>query len=283
MIGGITILSSIDILSFSHKYLEEHSYTSKENIESAEFPLTQADIMLQQDPDPNFRIYNTLKGLDECKTSYYHKSIGGYHPAKLGIYDDLLAYQLGKSNMAVINMLNTKYFIQNQGEKPVALRNPEAMGNVWFVNGIQWVKGPVEEMKALDSLKPAETAVVDEKFKSAAGAWGTPDSSDQIRQVHFNNDTIIYQSETKQARLAVFSEIYYKDWKAYVDGKPAEFFKTNYVLRGMLVPAGRHTITFRFEPKLFLLCTDISFYFSWLASLILLAYAFFSLRKRPAN
>ena len=282
MLAGVTILSSFDLISFGYNYLESHSYTTKETMEAAEFPLTQTDLTLQQDPDPNFRIYNTLKGLDECKTSYYHKSIGGYHPAKLGIYDDLLAYQLGKGNMSVINMLNTKYFIQDQGGRPVVLRNPGALGNAWFVKGIQWVNGPVEEMKALDNFNPADTAVADQRFKSEAGSYGMPDSTDQIRQVHFNNDTIIYQSSSKAARIAVFSEIFYKDWKAYIDGKPSPIFKANYVLRSMLIPAGSHTITFRFEPSLFIMSREISFYFSWLAFLILAGFSIITLRKKNA-
>lgn len=282
MVAGVTVLSSFDLISFGSKYLEEHSYTEKENIESSEFPLTQADIAIQQDPDPNFRIYNTLKGLDECRTSYYHKSIGGYHPAKLGIYDDLLAYQLGRGNMSVINMLNTKYFIQDQGGQPVVARNPGALGNAWFVKGIRWVKGPVEEMRGLDSFNPADTAVVDEKFRAEAGQYGVADSADQIKQIRFNNDTIIYQTNTRQPRIAIFSEIYYKDWKAYIDGKPASYFKANYVLRGMRIPEGNHTVTFMFEPSLFLMCRDITYYFSWIAFLILLGYAIIIIRKKPA-
>lgn len=280
MIAGITLLSTFDLLNFSMKYLEEHSYDLKEKFEDTEFPLTQADRNILQDPDPNYRVYNASKGLDECKTSYYHKSIGGYHPAKLGIYDDLLAYQLsGKQNMAVINMLNAKYVIQEQGGQAVAMRNPGALGNCWFVKGIKWVPGPVEEMKGLDDFNPADTAIVDQKYKQLAGNPGPADSSDYIRQTHFDNDTIMYQSRSKSDRIAVFSEIYYKDWKTYIDGKPAANFKANYVLRALKVPAGTHEISFHFEPAIILVTRDIGFYFSWLVSLMLVAFMIIQLRK----
>jgi hypothetical protein len=275
MIAGVTILSSFDLISFSAKYLEEHSYDSKDKFQETEFPLTRADIMIQQDPDPNFRVFNASKGLDECKTSYYHKSIGGYHPAKIGIYDDLLAYQLGRQNMSVINMLNTKYVIQEQGGQLAALRNPGALGNAWFVKGIHWVKGPVEEMKAMDNFNPADTAVADEKYKPQAGLTGEADSTDEIRQTYFNNDTIVYQSSTRNARTAVFSEIYYKDWKCYIDGKPADYFKVNYVLRGLNIPSGKHEISFRFEPAVFFLSKTITMYAGWFITLLVLISAYF--------
>ncbi|MEI2750418.1 MAG: hypothetical protein V9E88_16880 [Ferruginibacter sp.] len=119
-----------------------------------------------EDKDPNFRVFNTA-GLEESRTSYYHKSIGGYHPAKIGIYDDLMTYQLnGNTNLSVLNMLNAKYIIQRQGNDQVAIKNPDAMGNAWFVNSVKFVKGAVEEMKAMNQFSPADTAIVDEQYKS---------------------------------------------------------------------------------------------------------------------
>jgi len=280
LIIGITLLTAIDLLDFDFHYLNSNNYTSKDTYEENQFPLSQADQQILQDTDPNFRIFNTTAGLDESKTSYYHKSIGGYHPAKIGIYDDLITYQLSKQNMSVINMLNTKYVIQQQQDgKPAALRNPGALGNAWFVKGIVWVKGPVAEMKGLDNFNPSDTAVADEKYRSIAGNIGMLDSTDIIKMKTFDNDTITYSSQSKNARIAIFSEIYYKDWHAYIDNKPVSFFKANYVLRAMNIPAGKHDIKFIFEPAIFFTSKLISAIASWVVTLIFLGFILFSIKK----
>lgn len=272
MSGGILLLTLIDQFGLGMKYLNEYSFEYKDKYEENAFPLTEADKQILSDPDPNFRVFNTA-GLDESKTSYYHKSIGGYHPAKLGIYDDLMAYQLsGRPNMAVLNMLNAKYFIQNDGSGARAFQNPDALGNVWFVQSAQWVNGPVEEMKALTGLDPAQTAVIDASFKDKVPEFKPADSTSSIRMVKFDNDEINYQSDAAAPHLAVFSEIYYKDWKAYINGKPAPYVKANYVLRAMVIPAGKNEITFRFEPNIYHLGNTISTITGWLVFLLFLVW-----------
>ena len=271
MIVGVSLLSTIDLLEFGSHYLNEKSFDLKEDYEASEFPISDADRVIMNDKDPNFRVMNT-SGLEESKTSYYHKSIGGYHPAKLGIYDDLMSYQLsGSPNLNVINMLNTKYFIQQQGDNKIASQNENALGNVWLVDSIRFVNGPVAEMTALNNFNPADVAVVDESFKNKITAFQPKDSLSSIRQVNFDNDAITYQSQSTKNQLAVFSEIYYKDWKAYIDGKPADFVKANYVLRAMVVPAGTHQISFKFEPAVFYKGKQISNIASWLVLVLLIA------------
>ncbi|MEO6489816.1 MAG: YfhO family protein [Ferruginibacter sp.] len=284
MVAGITLTSLIDQLSFGMKYLNDKSFDSKEKYESSEFPMTNADKMILADKDPNYRVFNTTTGLDESKTSYYHKSIGGYHPAKLGIYDDLMAHQLnGSPNLAVINMLNTKYIIQQQGNEVVASLNPGALGNAWFVDAVKYVKGPVEEMKALNNFSPKDTAIVDESYKLKVTAFTPADSSDIIRIKTFDNDAITYESSAAGNRLAVFSEIFYKDWKVTVDGKGSDYFKANYVLRAMIVPAGKHTIEFKFEPSVFYLGKNISNISVWLLMLILISCIVYYIRKNKTT
>jgi hypothetical protein len=283
MIIAMSLLTAIDLLQFGMNYLNEKSYANKEEYESNEFPLTEADNQILQDSDPNFRVMNT-RGLEEAKTSYHHKSIGGYHPAKLGIYDDLMAYQFnGQPNLAVINMLNTKYVIQQQGDKTVASQNPGALGNVWFVKGVQYVNGPVEEMKAITNFNPSDTAVIDKQFQNSIGNFQSADSSETIKQTSFDNDAITYSSNTKAAHLAVFSEIYYKDWNAYVDGKKTEIAKANYVLRSMIIPAGTHKIEFKFEPQSVSLGNKLSTTFGWLISILSLVAIVLSLRTINAG
>lgn len=280
LIIAVTLTSLIDLLGIGMKYLNDKSFDSKEKYEANEFPMANADKTILADKDPNFRVYNT-GGLDESKTSYYHKSIGGYHPAKLGIYDDLMAYQLnGSPNTAVINMLNAKYVIHQQGNEVEATRNPGALGNAWFVNAVKFVNGPVEEMKALSDLNPKDTAIVDKKYKSMTGSYTAADSSASIKLKTFDNDAITYESNAAGNHIAVFSEIYYKDWKAYIDGKPADFFKANYVLRAMMIPAGKHTIEFKFEPAMYFLGYNISKYSNWLVFLLLIGFVVYTVKQK---
>lgn len=278
LIAGI--LSAVDLIGFGTHFLNNTNYQSKDNYEASEFPMSTADEQILADKDPNFRVYNT-GGLDESKTSYYHKSIGGYHPAKLGIYDDLMAYQLsGRPNPEVIDMLNVKYVIQRQGNNMVALKNPAALGNVWFVKAVTFVNGPIAEMKALDTFNPADTAIADESFKAAVGQYSSGDSTDFIKQVKFDNDEIDYESNSTGNRIAIFSEIYYKDWNAYIDGKPAPIFKANYVLRGLNIPAGKHLIKFKFEPKVYFIGRTLSNIFCWLVVLLSAGSIFFYFKKK---
>lgn len=272
MLVATGLAATIELLSFDMHYLSDKNFDSKDKYEAVEFPMSNADRMILADTDPNYRVFNT-GSLEESKTSYYHKSIGGYHPAKLGIYDDLISYQLsGRPNMSVVNMLNAKYIIQNNGKEPIAMRNPGALGNVWFVKAVRWVNGPVEEMKALDNFNPLDTAVIDQSFKASIPAFQPADSTASIRQTHFDNDTIRYESNSTQAHLAVFSEIYYKDWNAYIDGQKTAYAKANYVLRALVVPAGKHQIEFRFEPSVFFTGRNISFYSGWVVLLLLVGW-----------
>lgn len=279
MLVAVTLVSTIDLVGFGMHYLNDKNYDSKSDHEATEFPLSRADQMILNDTDPHFRVFNTAS-LEESRTSYHHKSIGGYHPAKLGIYDDLIAYQLsGRPNLNVVNMLNAKYIIQRQGNDPIAMLNPGALGNAWFVKEVKFVNGPVEEMKALDSLNPAETAVVDASFKPNLGAFSAPDSSSFIKLTKFDNDVMTYQSSANASQLAVFSEVYYKDWNAYIDGKPAPHVKANYVLRAMIIPAGKHEIVFKFEPTVFYTGKTISTVSSWLVAALLVICAFLQFRN----
>ena len=277
---GLGLATLIDLMGIGLNYLNDKSFDSKDKYEANEFPISNADRVIMEDKDPNFRVFNTA-GLEESRTSYYHKSIGGYHPAKIGIYDDLMTYQLnGNTNLSVLNMLNAKYIIQRQGNDQVAIKNPDAMGNAWFVNSVKFVKGAVEEMKAMNQFSPADTAIVDEQYKSLITAYAPKDSSSSIKMTTFDNDAITYKTQSNAAHVAVFSEIYYKDWKAYIDGKPASYFKANYVLRAMVVPAGSHTIEFKFEPALFYLGKNISNIATWLLMVLLLACIVFEWRQK---
>ena len=244
--------------------------------------MTNADKTILADKDPNYRVFNASVGspFEEAKTSYYHKSIGGYHAAKLGIYDDLSTYQMsGRPNPAVLNMLNAKWIITGEGDKIQAIQNPEALGNAWFIKGVTFVKGPVAEMKGLTNLNTRDSAVVDESFKPLVTTFSPADSSSNIKMTAYDNDAISYESNSASNNVAIFSEIYYKDWKAYLDGKAVPFFKANYVLRAMVIPAGKHIVEFKFEPSIFFTSKKISAVASWVLFILLLATLFIEWKK----
>ena len=279
---GMIMLTLIDLLTLDSKYLNSYNYDNTDSYEQDEFPIRPADQQILADKDPNFRVLD-MSGGDPFQTSnasYYHKSIGGNHAAKLGIYDDLAANQLsGNPNPAVLDMLNTKYVIQRQGEQVVAATNPGALGNVWFVKNVILVTGPVAEMNGLTGLNTRDTAVADKSFEAAIGQYSPADSSATIKQTKFDFDEITYQSTANAAHVAIFSEIFYKDWKAYIDGKEVPIFKANYVLRGLNVPAGAHTITFKFEPSIFYWSDTLSSATGWVLTALILFCVFVYWRR----
>jgi hypothetical protein len=275
-IAAVTLAAFIELFTFDVNFLNSKSFASKSDFETAEFPLSSADQQILKDKDPNYRVYDMSKGdpFQQSKSSYHHKTIGGYSAAKLAIFDDLITYQLngGSPNASVLNMLNAKYIIQpgeKQGES-IAVQNPGALGNCWLVKGVTYVNGGVEEMKALDDFNPRDTAVVDKAYQSKIGIFTAPDSAAYIKQTAFDNDEVSYESNTAAPQLAVFSEVFYKDWNAYIDGKKTDIIKANYVLRALMLPAGKHSIVFKLEPPVYNSGVTISIIFKWLLIAILI-------------
>ncbi|BAV07187.1 membrane protein YfhO [Filimonas lacunae] len=255
LLAAIGICIITDLFSIDQRYLGEDSYVDADQLSNQNFSKSEADATILEDKEPDFRVLNLASGKDpyqESLTSYYHNSIGGYSPAKIGAYDDLITYQLaGQPNVQVINMLNTKYVIQNnpQTNKPVAQLNPGRLGNAWIVKAVKFVDGPANEMRALDHFDAKDTAIVQDTYKSLIPQNLTYDSTATIKLVKFDNDSLSYETNATTPQVAVLSEIYYEaGWNMYIDGKKTDYFKTNYVLRGMVVPQGKHTVEFKFEP-----------------------------------
>jgi Bacterial membrane protein YfhO len=288
LIAGVTLAAFIDLFSFGSNYLNDKSFGSKADLEEMPFPLSKADNQILQDKDPNYRVYDMSKSdpFQQSQTSYYHKTIGGYSPAKLGIYDDLITYQLsGTPNPGVLNMLNAKYIIQpgqKQGEE-IAIPNPGALGNCWLVKGVTYVDGAAAEMKALDNFNPKDTAIADKIYQSKIGNFSAPDSTSYINQTTFDNDAVQYESNSSTSQLAVFSEIYYKDWNAYIDGKKTDVLKVNYVLRALALPAGKHSIQFKLEPNAYITGLKINKFFIWLLLALIAGTIIWEAKKRFGN
>lgn len=280
---SLTVISLFELINVDQRYLNYDSYREAEEVTGA-FTPTAADQQILADPDhANFRVFNqTSNFTQESLTSYHHNSIGGYSPAKLGLYQDLIEHQLMKGNIGVLNMLNTKYVIGNtQDGKTIAQQNPGAFGPCWLVKGIKFVNSPNEEMLALDSTNVRDTAIINNSFKSVIKQLPVYDSSASIKITERQNDKITYASNATTPQFAVFSEIYYnRGWDAYLDGKKTEYAKVNYLLRGMEVPAGKHTIEFRFEPKAYYTGNTISFWSMIIIYLALIAAIVLSLKKK---
>jgi hypothetical protein len=290
LIAGLILANGFDLLGIAQRYLNTEKYVEASDFESA-FTPTEADLQILKDPDhANFRVFNqTVDVFNDASTSYHHNSVGGYHPAKLDLYNDIIANQLAKGNMEVFNMLNTKYFIvpNPQTGKPVAQLNPNAFGNVWLVKSIKYVNTANEEMAALDHTDLKDTAVVENKYKGLIKQAPVADSAASIRLLQNLNDQIEYAYKSTTPQFAVFSEVYYPlGWNAYLDGSKADYVKTDYVLRGMYLPAGEHKIEFRFEPASFSHGRTISIIANLLVMLILagaIVYYFNKKRKPDAH
>ncbi|WP_207494247.1 YfhO family protein [Aridibaculum aurantiacum] len=273
----------IDVMVINTKYLNAENYQEQEENMTA-FVKTAADNAILADTS-YFRVFNYAgDAFNENYTSYYYNSVGGYHPAKLIIYQDLIEKKLSaqQPNMNVFNMLNTKYFIQKDrnGQTTNYQPNPTALGPVWFVPAIRFVKDAKEEMDLLGQVDPKDTALVQEEFKSSIPFTPVADSAAMIQLVKNDNDVVTYRSNAATNQFAVFSEIYYKEgWKAFVDGKETPIVKVNYVLRGLPLPAGQHNIEFRFEPAAYYTGKTVTTIFSILMILLVAGALFMEWRN----
>ncbi len=281
---ALIALVIFDQWTIDRRYLSADQFMSKMQQRQVVQP-TEADNFIMQDTT-NFRVFNlSVSPFNDATTSYFHKSIGGYHGAKLKRYQELIEHQIGKNNMSVLNMLNTKYFIvqTKDGKGPVPQTNPDALGNAWFVKGYKIVPNADAEMAALDNFNPAQTAIIDQRFASKVAKLDTTiaDSGSIIKLVAYAPDDLKYEYQSSTDRLAVFSEIYYdKGWDAFIDGKPADYLRVNYVLRAMVVPTGKHNVEFKFEPRSYYLSNNISFAGSILIIVVLAGGIVWSVRRK---
>ena len=248
----LLIFMLFDLISINKKYVNEADFKPSRKNEKP-FKASEADKIILQDTS-HFRVGNfTVNPMNDGSTSYFHQSIGGYHAAKMMRYQELFEYQIAKNNRQVLNMLNTKYFIvdSDKGIKQAQL-NPDANGNAWFVERLKVVNSANEAILALDSVNTKNIAVFErssstqKELKSSFKKHPT----DTIELLNYDVNSLTYLSKTTNEQFAVFSEIYYKNgWNAYIDGELVPHYRINYVLRGMLIPPGEHTIEFKFAPK----------------------------------
>lgn len=247
MASLLACVALIDLFSVNRRYVDSDNFTDPAEPEQA-FAMTAADKAILADTAQNYRVMD-FGDFSGARSSYFHKTIGGYHAAKLTRYQDLITHQLmreGGPNMQVLNMLNAKYFMQGDQYE----LNPSANGNAWFVDGISYVDSPNAEMKALDSLDTRHKAVADTKFRSILGTAAPFAPGDTIYETSYAPNRLTYHAKSAKGGLAVFSEIYFPwGWRATIDGKNVTLGRADYVLRAMKVPAGSHTIEMVFDPQ----------------------------------
>ncbi len=269
LIGALAVLCLVDMWDVNKRYLYDEQFVEKQQ-QTQSFQPTETDKLILQDETLDYRVLNLASNtFNENNTAYWHKSVGGYHAAKLRRYQEMIEEHisgemqglykavadaggemglLNPTDFPVLNMLNTRYFIfPLQGGQTVPLLNPFARGNAWFVNDVKYVNSANEEIEAIHELDPAHQAVVDKKFQEAIQPMAS-DSTATIQLVAYEPNYLKYEVNSEKGGTVVFSEIYYPGWQSTVDGQPVPHGRANYILRAMNVPTGKHTVEFTFDP-----------------------------------
>ena len=277
---AFAVLILFDLVQVNLRYVNADDFKEARAIDKP-FKASTADLQILKDKS-HYRVANfSTDPFQDGRTSYFHKSIGGYHAAKVGRYQDLIEFQLSKQNMQVYNMLNVKYFIipGDDGEE-VAQQNPDANGNAWFVKNIKYVKTADQEIRALDSTLTKSTVVVNENNIHKKINFSTEvDSLAYIKLTEYSLNSLTYDTSSNKDEFAVFSEIYYKHgWNAYLDGVKQPHTNVNYILRGMEIPKGEHIIKFKFEPSVIKTGSTISL-ISYALMLLIPLSCFFYFKK----
>ncbi|MGQ1889491.1 YfhO family protein [Thermophagus sp. OGC60D27] len=281
ILPGLTILVLIDLWAVDKRYLSSDDFVPPRQVEN-QFEKTTADKFILKDEDPYFRVFSIYRNpFTEVNTSYYHHSIGGYHGAKLRIYQDIIDYYLQNNwqillghfrnggnpqgaldllaRMPVLNMLNTKYIIYNPGQEPLV--NTHNFGEAWLVDNLKTVSSAEEEISSLKNVDLHKTAVIrTERLDDLWSNYQNNNGEGAVQLIDYAPDKLVYHAKVVGDKVAVFSEIYYPaGWNAYVDGTKTEIKRVNYLLRAIMVPDGEHTIELRFEPSSVHLANTMAF------------------------
>ena len=288
---AIAFLTLIDLWNVDKRYLNDDNYI-KQRAKSETRKPTKADEFILADKDVDFRVLNLNNPFNNSETSYFHHSIGGYNAAKLRRYQDLIEQciepemktvitdlQKARTNedveaafasTKVLNMLNTKYIIYNNDVAPIM--NPLRNGDAWVVGDVKFVKNADAEMNTLKEIDPSKTAIINEEFKSLVTPFEM-DSTAKVELTLSHPNRKKFTSSSQKDILTIFSDVYYKPgWHVYVDGKETDHFRTNWILRGMVIPAGEHEIEFLFYPDTFVNLTYMSNAIGWILILLVVGY-----------
>lgn len=306
LVASIAALCLLDMWTVNKRYLDDGQFVPK-STEMTTLPKTSTDEYILQDKSLDYRVLNLAGNtFNENNTSYWHKSIGGYHAAKLRRYQEMIDYHINKEmnvlrkdvaqaggnmelvsprNFPVLNMLNTKYFIfPGADDRTIPVKNPYAFGNAWFVDNIEYVDNANEEIERIDQIDLSKTALVDIKFKKELNGVENvyKDSLSSVSLISYEPNKLVYKTKSAKDGVAVFSEIYYPGWEVTIDGEPAQHGRANYILRIMNIPAGEHTVEFSFDPKSLHITETIAYIaFALLVATILIIFVL-AFRKKKA-
>ena len=283
MLAALVVL---DMFPINKRYLNNDNFIDSRRFEKP-FVMSEIDKQILQDNSLNYRVMDLTKNtFNDASTSYFHKSIGGYHGAKLRRYQDIINRYLGGNSVGndgfwnVLNMLNTKYLIYPQGNKPVANINPDAFGNAWIVSDIKWVTTPNEEIAAIENTDVKTTAIVNDEFRNVIGDFNPSSVSGTIKLDSYKPNELVYSFNSSKDELVVFSEIWTnKGWTLWIDGNESPLIRADYILRAAVIPAGNHEIMMRYEPKIWKVGNTIQFISSLILILGLIAAIVVTYRK----
>ena len=299
LIGALAVLCLVDMWDVNKRYLYDEQFVEKE-VQTQGFQQTETDKFILEDEALDYRVLNLATNtFNENNTAYWHKSVGGYHAAKLRRYQEMIEEhisgemqglykavadaggemeKLNPAEFPVLNMLNTRYFIfPLQGGQTVPLDNPFALGNAWFVDEVQYVDDANEEIEAIHGFNPLQTAVVDKKFETLVKAVPS-DSTATIELVSYEPNYLKYEVNSDKGGTVVFSEIYYPGWQSSIDGEEAPHGRANYILRAMNVPAGKHVVEFKFDPDSLHVTETIAFIALGLLALMAIVVIFLKVK-----
>ena len=280
-IAALGLLFLVDMWPVCKRFVNNDKFMPKKETTAIRETAADREVRMLADGDPHYRVFNLTDHngpFNEAFTSYKHKSIGGYSPAKLARYQDVIERYLGKFNMNVISMLNTRFFITPDGVQ----ENYDAFGNCWLVDNIEWVSGAKEEIAAIENVDK-KTAYIDNMWlKNVENPEQYSNNTPGIITMaeYRNPGNIIYKSRSEAPKLAVFSEVYYKTWKAYIDGKEVTPVRANYILRALPIPAGEHTREFKCVDELMIKSHKWSTYMSILVAIVIAGLAGFGIYRK---
>jgi hypothetical protein len=302
-IGAILVLCLIDLWQVNKRYLNDEMFVPQSEREAPQ-QMSQTDELILRDKTLDYRVLNLASNtFNENETSYYHKSIGGYHAAKLRRYQEMIEQYIspemqrlmnavaeaggdmtqvkGDSICPVINMLNTRYFVfPLQGGQTVPIQNPYALGNAWFVDKISYAKNANEEILKVGQIDLRHEAVADEKFQAQLGDAVTQDTTSTVDIKSYEPNQLTYEVNSGKGGVVVFSEVYYPGWTATIDGEPAELGRVNYILRALNVKPGKHEVVLSFFPKSVDTTETIAYTAYAILILVLAGAAFMSYRRK---
>lgn len=280
VIAGFVLLILVDLIGVDRRYVNNEDFVASKVMKQP-FQKTAADVEILKDKG-HYRVFDLAESpFNTGRTSYFHNSIGGYHAAKPARMQNLFDFYIAKNNLPILNMLNVKYIIVPTEEGPQAQQNPKAFGNAWFVENIKWVSNANEEILNLGQTDLAKTAVINNKFKDQIPSTLDFDPSAQIELIEHEPNRLVYKSSAAKDQMVVFSEMYYgHGWISFIDDKETPHIRANYALRAMMMPAGEHTITFKFEPEVVKTGSTIALTSSIMLGLLLLGGIYFTFKNK---